>query len=750
MSTITNSLSNLRTQLRPSGAPPFRMLTLISGASLIGASLSIYYHIADVTGAVLQLGLAVSAAILLASLLAKLEQDTLGVGVGVAMLIVGISGYLLAVPAVRAELLTVEFFVEQFSYLTGISVLQFQEVDVWATGTAPGLVFLSWYLLVRHRYDAGALIGGLTLAYFVLTGDAGRVITIVGMLGLFGVLAFGSLEKHGGTWAQVERLGFALAIAVVIARLFQFVPSGQAKRIGGSGQGSADTLEISLLDAGSRVRATGSISLSSNVRFTVEADQPDYWHVASYDRYTGDGWIRTGSAEEYTEQLRSPSGSYREIVQQFTAEAPVATMPAAWKPVRVGRKAATNTSVTSLGGLEPINGWSEGETYTVISHITERSADSLRTAGTEYPETITERFLGLPDSFPDRIQELAEEITADAETPYESAVAVERWLQTNKEYSLNIERPDGDIVDGFLFDMSAGYCVYFASGMATLLRSVGIPARFAVGYSTGEPVDENKWVIRGLNSHAWVEVYFPSIGWVPFDPTPASGRQQVRETEVSEARAAGDPNVDTDETQPDQSTEQPTTDGDTTTVDEDDISGESPSQPTVVGDQGLAEQREEQLFRETTVAGPGVREGGNFTETGAGSTTDGPGEDTFSDRDRITALAGALGLTLGAHRLGLIERGYREIWLRWQPETEDPLADITRAYARLEEYLSRRHRPPHPDETPRQYLKAVSESVDERAHRVAQIYEQAHYAGEINSEKAVEAISLVDELVGSD
>lgn len=72
--------------------------------------------------------------------------------------------------------------------------------------------------------------------------------------------------------------------------------------------------------------------------------------------------------------------------------------------------------------------------------------------------------------------------------------------------------------------MDAGYCTYYATTMVTMLRSQGVPARFVVGYTTGEQVGDDRYRVRGLNSHAWVQVYFPDVGWVRFDPTPAGPR----------------------------------------------------------------------------------------------------------------------------------------------------------------------------------------------------------------------------------
>ncbi|MFC7058169.1 DUF4129 domain-containing transglutaminase family protein [Halovenus salina] len=109
---------------------------------------------------------------------------------------------------------------------------------------------------------------------------------------------------------------------------------------------------------------------------------------------------------------------------------------------------------------------------------------------------------------------------------------------------LQADEQSDSIADTFIFEMDAGYCEYFATAMTTMLRSQDIPARYVVGYSTGQPVGENSYEVRGMNAHAWVEVYFPDVGWVKFDPTPGGSRLDAQsDTLESEL----DENVDLEE-----------------------------------------------------------------------------------------------------------------------------------------------------------------------------------------------------------
>ena len=105
------------------------------------------------------------------------------------------------------------------------------------------------------------------------------------------------------------------------------------------------------------------------------------------------------------------------------------------------------------------------------------------------------------------------------------AAAIERWLSANLEYSLDIQMGGAsDPLAAFLFDGIPAHCEFFASAMAVMTRSLGIPTRFVAGYVGGEQAErEDVYVVRQSNAHAWVEVHFPEQGWVTFDPTPPEG-----------------------------------------------------------------------------------------------------------------------------------------------------------------------------------------------------------------------------------
>lgn len=140
----------------------------------------------------------------------------------------------------------------------------------------------------------------------------------------------------------------------------------------------------------------------------------------------------------------------------------------------------------------------------------------------DYPPRVAVLYLQLPRLDP-RIAPLARQITASAGSNYARAKAVEQYLRTNFGYTLELPGlREADPLAHFLFERKKGHCEYFASSMAIMLRTLGIPARVVNGFRGGEYNDlTSSYIVREKDAHSWVEAYFPEYGWVTFDPTPA-------------------------------------------------------------------------------------------------------------------------------------------------------------------------------------------------------------------------------------
>ncbi len=144
-----------------------------------------------------------------------------------------------------------------------------------------------------------------------------------------------------------------------------------------------------------------------------------------------------------------------------------------------------------------------------------------RSAATDYPRDFTETYLQLPESLDARIPQLARQITATGNNPFDRAVLMETYLRRNFAYTLKLSDGGKDPLAHFLFQSKAGHCEYFASAMTVMLRTLGIPAREVNGFLPGEYNDlGGDYIVRASDAHSWVEAYFPGNGWMTFDPTP--------------------------------------------------------------------------------------------------------------------------------------------------------------------------------------------------------------------------------------
>jgi transglutaminase-like putative cysteine protease len=178
--------------------------------------------------------------------------------------------------------------------------------------------------------------------------------------------------------------------------------------------------------------------------------------------------------------------------------------------------------ISAIQALDPVG---RGGKYSVVSLVSDADEDMLRAASTEYEEWLN-RYRKLPATMPQRVGALAEQIVnlEGAKNPYDQAKAIESYLRETYTYNTSIQQPPAgkDRADWFLFEGQEGYCEYYATAMAVMLRHLGVPARLAAGYAPGSyDIALQKYVVKESSAHAWVEVYFPEYGWIEFEPTPA-------------------------------------------------------------------------------------------------------------------------------------------------------------------------------------------------------------------------------------
>ena len=273
---------------------------------------------------------------------------------------------------------------------------------------------------------------------------------------------------------------------------------------------------------------------SDRIVMKVRSTEPEYWRAMAFDRFLGNGWEDTEKSYQDIESTQlplmvqykeePPRYATRDLVQTFFIEQKLPnTLFAAFLPRQVffpSHFLKTNSMFTVITPLT----LTPGLIYTVISEVSDATPDMLRQAAGPYPRGLKERYLKLPEMSPE-VGDLARRTTAGETNDYDRVAALDDYLRDNFKYDINCPRQGNDenTVEFFLFKQKRGYCEHFSTALAVMCRSIGIPARIAVGYSTGQlnPLT-GYYEVSARDAHAWVEVYFPIYGWIPFDPTPGS------------------------------------------------------------------------------------------------------------------------------------------------------------------------------------------------------------------------------------
>jgi transglutaminase-like putative cysteine protease len=297
---------------------------------------------------------------------------------------------------------------------------------------------------------------------------------------------------------------------------------------------------------------------------TVPSDLPDgvrlYWRARTYETYTNGEW----ESQLYTSYVFDPQaenlpawlGTDRWPGRfKIMSAVPITTLFTPTQPVWVSRTgkvqyAANPDNTIDISGFEAAPSVGPGETYEILASIANPSIEQMTQAGTSYPDWVKQRYLQLPRTITPRTRQLAEQITAGMATPYDKVVAITNYLRRNIQYveTLADEPPTNqELIDWFLFDEKKGFCNYYSTAEIVMLRSLGIPARWAVGYAQGEPLENAPtndssqsltYLVRQRNSHAWPEVFFPEIGWVEFEPTATQPDIQRPATTQDQGNAA--------------------------------------------------------------------------------------------------------------------------------------------------------------------------------------------------------------------
>jgi transglutaminase-like putative cysteine protease len=316
----------------------------------------------------------------------------------------------------------------------------------------------------------------------------------------------------------------ALVVAAAGLVLGPNLPGAQATPLvelrGTGGGGDTSRITVSpLVDIKARLTSNPVTEL-----FTVRSPIPAYWRLTALEEFDGRIWSSRGTYRPVGDQLPKESGDVAltyKVVQDYRI-GPLDSfwLPAAYRPGKVDLAGArvNAESLTLLTEKES----AEGLIYKVQSEIPRYTPADLAQAGGD-PEADMRPYLELPEDFPADVRDLARQKTSTAAGPYQQAMALQDFLRNNYTYDLDNVQPghSDDHLRYFLFKSKTGYCEQFAGAFAAMARSIGLPARVAVGFTPGA-YDQalDIFHVTTKEAHAWPEIHINGMGWVAFEPTP--------------------------------------------------------------------------------------------------------------------------------------------------------------------------------------------------------------------------------------
>lgn len=267
----------------------------------------------------------------------------------------------------------------------------------------------------------------------------------------------------------------------------------------------------------------------------VRSPEPLRWRGGTLDYFDGVRWSDTTAPDEDDGEEIAPDVPTRPVRQQVEMlNARTERVFGAYKIVQTSLEGATENSDGSWSVEEPLE---DGSRYTVVSLVPQPSEEQLQGAGRAYPAAVREKFLQLPENTPEEVTATAQTTERDYNTtnPYDTARAIEQYLLYDGGFTYNLDadyRRADRALEKFLSEDGEreGFCTQFATSMALIARERGIPSRVVYGSTQGEADEANEYIVRGRNMHTWVELYFPGIGWYPFDPTPGFVLPQTMES----------------------------------------------------------------------------------------------------------------------------------------------------------------------------------------------------------------------------
>ena len=411
-------------------------------------------------------------------------------------------------------------------------------IAVWAA------VFSCYALAFRAQSPLLALVPPLALVVFadsVLDDQIKPVYGVLFLVAALSVLFADSLRRiraWGPVWSPVtgrdrllpvagsnaRRVGATALVVAAMAPLF--VP----------GFGTTSVLDISRFGSDNRIRVSPLVQMGSILRDTKDNNPPffevqvepghlSYWRMVALDTFDGNTWQARpdpGSEVQDNGTIQVP-GAGDSVTQTFTVldDLGFSWLMAGGMPTSI--TIDDTVSWHPLSSSLTMDGWpNKGDRYTVVSTYANPTPAQLRDADAD-PGQVDSADTLLPNTIPQVVTQMAERWTANADTNYDKVMAIMHHLRgPSFTYDASVDLQDDSQALADFLHVRRGFCQQFASLMAVMLRSVGVPARVGLGFTQGDPVpnETGTYIVHGHDFHSWVEVPFKGYGWLTFDPTP--------------------------------------------------------------------------------------------------------------------------------------------------------------------------------------------------------------------------------------
>ncbi|MEU5227975.1 DUF3488 and transglutaminase-like domain-containing protein [Streptomyces anulatus] len=407
-------------------------------------------------------------------------------------------------------------------------------------------------LLALYSVAAGLSDGGASWLWFLLAASGYLLLLLAegrDRLSQWGRVFSGAARNSGGLADGLAGVGggsspvrtgrrigvLALGIALVAPLALPALDSGL---LGGKGPGNGR------VSGGGTISAVNPlVSLQNNLnqpdnrevmtyRSNIENPQSLYLRILALDEFNGSEWrSSTRRLTDVPDRLPQPTGlgrdvSVTEVRTNISAsrsyQQTYLPLPYPASEVRVGGRWRYEPEGRTLVGDDGQT--TRGAQYEVGSLVVEPTADQLAAAGSP-PEELVREYTQVPGSLPGVVAETAEQVTEGASNAYEQAVKLQDWFASDGGFTYDTTVTSGtgsSAITRFLRDRE-GFCIHFSFSMAAMARTLGIPARVAVGFTPGTMKADGAISVGLRDAHAWPELYFEGVGWTRFEPTPSRG-----------------------------------------------------------------------------------------------------------------------------------------------------------------------------------------------------------------------------------